>query len=235
MSCKDFSNVRLHQVGAHSVEAMVHRFLPQRFARPIYGLDRLKPRAMVALALVMIAGGRAWAGERPVRDERTRPVRDERTRPVRDERTRKVQRLADRLRTKLEISQKVVISLVPTNPLAASVQPMPGRKGAFLLTIERGFIEGLSEDELTAVVAHELGHVWISTHHPYLQTEQLANRIAMRIVSRDTLARVYGKVWGTGAMQGTLASFLGVAAPPNQVGLAPTTTPAPAATAPPER
>ena len=33
---------------------------------------------------------------------------------------------------------------------------------------------------------HELGHVWIFTHHPYLQTEQLANRIAMRLVSRTS-------------------------------------------------
>ena len=45
------------------------------------------------------------------------------------------------------------------------------------------------------MVAHELGHVWIYTHHPYLQTEQLANQIAMRVVSRESLDSVYGKVW----------------------------------------
>jgi hypothetical protein len=65
--------------------------------------------------------------------------------------------------------------------------------------------------------------VWIYTHHPYLQTEQLANRIAMRVVARETLAEVYGKVWGATAMDGNLASFLGLpaATPPVELGLAP--------------
>jgi hypothetical protein len=54
-----------------------------------------------------------------------------------------------------------------------------------------------------------MGHVWIFTHHPYLQTEQLANRIAMRLVSRENLQQVYEKVWKNGA-KGDLGRFLGV-------------------------
>ena len=45
------------------------------------------------------------------------------------------------------------------------------------------------------------------THHPYLQTEQLANQIAMRVVSRESLDSVYGKVWPDAAAQGSLPRF----------------------------
>jgi hypothetical protein len=31
--------------------------------------------------------------------------------------------------------------------------------------------------------------------HPYLQTEELANEIALRVVSRESLDEVYEKVW----------------------------------------
>jgi len=63
--------------------------------------------------------------------------------------------------------------------------------------------------KIEAAIAHELGHVWIFSHHPYLQTEQLANRIAMRAVSRDSLQRVYAKLWERGGMKGDLTQFLG--------------------------
>jgi predicted Zn-dependent protease len=69
----------------------------------------------------------------------------------------------------------------------------------------------LTPDELEAAIAHELGHVWVFTHHPYLQTEELANQIAMRAVSRESLERVYGKVWERGGMKGDLVRFLGPA------------------------
>ena len=62
-----------------------------------------------------------------------------------------------------------------------------GSGGGFTLSFEAGFAERLTEDELTAAVAHELGHVWIYTYFPFLQTEQLANEIAMRVVSRESL------------------------------------------------
>ena len=86
------------------------------------------------------------------------------------------------------------MSLVPKNALIVSVERQPGHDGVFLLLFEEAFLEQLTEDDIRAVVAHELGHVWIFTHHPYLQTEQLANQIAMRLVTRESLEPVYDKV-----------------------------------------
>jgi predicted Zn-dependent protease len=81
--------------------------------------------------------------------------------------------------------------------------------------MERAFLAALSDEELSAVVAHELGHVWVSTHHPYLQTERLANTIAMRVVSRDSLERVYEKMWARDGRKGDLLAFLGPRTPPD--------------------
>ena len=111
---------------------------------------------------------------------------------------------------KAQLSLPVSISLVPvpTNPLLVSVESGETSNN-FVLSFDARFLQTLTEDELRAVVAHELGHVWIFTHHPYLQTERLANRVAMRVVSRESLERVYAKVWERGGAKGTLTQFLG--------------------------
>lgn len=67
----------------------------------------------------------------------------------------------------------------------------------------------LNEDELRAAVAHELGHVWIFSHHPYLHTERLANEIAMRVVSRESLERVYEKLWARDSAKRQVRRVLG--------------------------
>jgi Zn-dependent protease with chaperone function len=124
--------------------------------------------------------------------------------------TRKVQALVDALRAEMDVRHPVSVELVAANALKASVEPVKGAAaGTFLLSIEEGFAAQLTADELRAVVAHELGHVWIYTHHPFLQTEQLANTIAMRVVTRDALDKVYGKVWadGSGGGAGPLPRF----------------------------
>ena len=124
--------------------------------------------------------------------------------------TRKIQALVDALRVEMGVPHAVSVELVAANALKASVEPVKGAAaGTFLLSIEAGFAAQLTADELRAVVAHELGHVWIYTHHPFLQTEQLANTIAMRVVTRDALDKVYGKVWadGSGGGAGPLPRF----------------------------
>jgi hypothetical protein len=123
-----------------------------------------------------------------------------------------VQKLVNAMRKELVLPHAVTVEVVVHNPLKASVEPVKvvTRKGttrAFRLSIERAFLEKLTADELRAVIAHELGHVWIYTHHPYLQTEQLANAIAMRVVPRDNLVKVYSKVWAEAGPAGSLPRF----------------------------
>jgi hypothetical protein len=123
-----------------------------------------------------------------------------------------VQKLVNAMRKELALTHVVTVEVVVHNPLKASVEPVKvvTRKGttrSFRLSIERAFLEKLTADELRAVIAHELGHVWIYTHHPYLQTEQLANAIAMRVVPRDNLVKVYSKVWAETGPAGSLPRF----------------------------
>jgi hypothetical protein len=120
-----------------------------------------------------------------------------------------IQALTDELRAALSIPNPVVVSLVRSDRLVVSVERLKDQDGAFSLAIEEGFLESLSEEELAAVVAHELGHVWIFTHHPFLQTEELANEIAMQAVSREVLESVYAKVWKHTGEKGMLAYLPG--------------------------
>ena len=112
----------------------------------------------------------------------------------------RIQRVVDDLKSQLSIGQRVDVSVVAANPRLFSVVPLTksereaDQPATFLLSVEEGFAQGLSDVELRAAVAHELGHVWIFTHFPFLQTEELANDIASRIVSRETLAPLYDKV-----------------------------------------
>jgi hypothetical protein len=127
--------------------------------------------------------------------------------------------VADDFRSRLGLNQTVDVVVVPTNNLLLSVEPVEHSSlRRFDLRVEEDFVDGLSEDELSAAVAHELGHVWIFTHHPFLQTEQLANDIAMRLVSREALAQLYEQVWKRKGTQGDLAKYLG---PQIKAGLAP--------------
>jgi len=124
-----------------------------------------------------------------------------------------LQELTDDLRTRLQITEQVHVTLVDHHPLVMSVETLAGRTGPFVITVDRGFIDELSAQETEAALAHELGHVWIYTHHPYLQTERLANDIAMRVIDRSAFEPVYKKVWQRTGIAGDLVQFLG---PPSQ-------------------
>jgi hypothetical protein len=124
------------------------------------------------------------------------------------------------LKSRLRITSPIVVSIVPSNALMMSVEAPTETRKTFLLSVEASFLDTLTDDELEAAVAHELGHVWIFTHHPFLQTEELANQIAMQAVRRESLVRVYGKVWERGGTKGDLAWFLGAAPPASAAGLA---------------
>jgi hypothetical protein len=120
-----------------------------------------------------------------------------------------LQELINGLKTQLGIDAVISATIVTTNALLVSVQPVDGASGTFRMAFEERFLTSVDADELKAIVAHELGHVWIFTHHPYLQTEQLANTVAIRAVPRATLERVYSKVWEREGTKGDLARFLG--------------------------
>ena len=120
-----------------------------------------------------------------------------------------LQEVLDGLKADLGITANVSTAIVTGNSLLVSVQPIEDKPGAFRMEFEESFLPSLNQDELRAVIAHELGHVWIYTHHPYLQTERLANTVAMRAVPRASLERVYGKVWAHQGTKGDIARFLG--------------------------
>ncbi|MGE0592425.1 MAG: hypothetical protein AB7G23_09490 [Vicinamibacterales bacterium] len=149
--------------------------------------------------------------------------------PVRVQPIRPVQLRLDQLRHDLGVPHAVEAVLVASNPLGFSVEPVrpaggpdeatdeavgaaagdpaadpAGEAVIFRLSIDAGFLDTLSDEEVTAALAHELGHVWIFTHHPFLQTEQLANTIAQRVVSRESLVGVLEKAWAHAGVTGAL-------------------------------
>lgn len=120
----------------------------------------------------------------------------------------RLQRVTDDLRRRLNILERVLVTVVDHNPLVMSVETLSGRSGPFVITADREFIASLSEEEIKAAIAHELGHVWIYTHHPYLQTERLANDVALRVISPELLIPVYEKVWKRTGARGNLAEYI---------------------------
>jgi hypothetical protein len=99
------------------------------------------------------------------------------------------------MRAILGIEPMVQVVGVVYHPLVFSVEPVDSIRNEFILSVEFGFLIALDDDELRAAIAHELGHVWIFTHHPFLQTEKLANAIARPLAERSSFERVYLKLW----------------------------------------
>jgi len=122
---------------------------------------------------------------------------------------RRISKLAQELCTRLQLAARIDAVIVDENKFGVSVEPLADVKDEYTLAFDRKLYESLTSDELTAAIAHEMGHVWIYTHHPYLQTEPLANEIAFRVVSRETMKGVYTKLWLRLGISGDLNEVLG--------------------------
>jgi len=119
----------------------------------------------------------------------------------------KLDEIVDPLKEQFGIDCPVQVEIVSHNRLGFSVQPTGTRE--FVLLVDEQFVRLLDDEEVTAALAHELAHVWIYTHHPFLHTETLANQIAMHVVPRDSLKNLYVKVWTFYGDRGTLDELLG--------------------------
>lgn len=111
-----------------------------------------------------------------------------------EQNARRIRTVVNGLKKQLGITAEIRTAVVAKNDLVVSVQPLREQEGAFEISFEEGFLNMLDDQDLRAVIAHELGHVWIFTHHPYLQTEDLANSIAYRAVTEEALDRLYEKL-----------------------------------------
>jgi hypothetical protein len=179
----------------------------RRIVRRLLKLSLLFGIPLVLLPVLLPR--KASAGKLSRNDARTGPAARE---PL-VVREKRIQDVADVLRSRLTIRDDVVVSIVEQNELVVSVERAKDNPRAFALSIENGFLDSLTEAEIEAIVAHELGHVWIFTHHPYLHTEELANEIAMQVVGRETLEAVYEKVWARAGRKGSLVYLPAEAAP----------------------
>jgi len=115
--------------------------------------------------------------------------------PVVAVRAKRAQEIIEDLRAELAIDQKVQMAIVAVDPFVFSAKPIDMQKDGFLVSMEIGFLLELEDDELRAALSHELGHVWIFTHFPFLQTERLANEIGERAVYRGSFENLYSKLW----------------------------------------
>jgi Zn-dependent protease with chaperone function len=119
----------------------------------------------------------------------------------------RVQSIIDEMRGRLGLQPLVRAQPVSENSRVASVRRDSEQRNAFVISIQEDFLDSLTDEELSAVAAHELGHIWIFTHHPFLQTEELANEIALRAVSRAALDQLYDKLWKRTGQKGELEYF----------------------------
>jgi hypothetical protein len=95
---------------------------------------------------------------------------------------------------RLGITEPIEVMVSTDKQRLVSVRRLKDESRSFLITFDDAFLAALTEEELRAAVAHELGHIWIFTRRPYLQTEALANRKAAQLVPAESLDRLYLKV-----------------------------------------
>src|SRR5262245_19476437 len=138
------------------------------------------------------------------------------SKPASNQGLRKIYEILGELRTRLQLPDRLEAMIVPVNSRMVSVERHSGKNGdagTFIMCFDEKFLASLNEEELRAAIAHELGHVWIFSHHPYLHTEALANEIAMKAVGRASLEKMYTKLWVQTGVPGNLEELLGAAKP----------------------
>jgi hypothetical protein len=98
---------------------------------------------------------------------------------------------------RLGVSDEVIFFFVSGNRHLISVERAATEAELFQMALDEDFLRTLDDRELRAAIAHELGHIWIFTHFPYLHTESLANQYALKLVPHEDLDRVYEKarIW----------------------------------------
>jgi len=110
---------------------------------------------------------------------------------------------------RLKLNDHVEVHIDEENSKMVSSEPLPDSIPGYRISFDREFLASLNDDEIDAAIAHELGHIWIFTHHPFLQTEALANDIALRLVDRETMKSVYSKLWAHTGRTGNIDELLG--------------------------
>jgi hypothetical protein len=124
-------------------------------------------------------------------------------------RSARLDEIAAGLATALDVPKRVEVVVVLRNELVVSVEPLPTPADGYRVVFDQRFFERLNEDEVAAAIAHEMGHVWIYSHFPFLQTEALANEIALKVASRKNLESLYVKLWAYTGVKGDIRELLG--------------------------
>jgi hypothetical protein len=114
--------------------------------------------------------------------------------PAAEARLEAIQTMVADFGNRLEITERIYVTISTDRERLVSVRRLNDEGRSFLITFDDSFVSALTEEELRAAVAHELGHVWIFTRRPYLQTEALANRKAAQLVPAESLEKLYMKV-----------------------------------------
>jgi hypothetical protein len=127
-----------------------------------------------------------------------------------DYRLSEIRSIISEFRTQLQMPLNVRERIAAVNDRMVSVEHIRGKSGdigLFVICFDERFLASLSAEELRAAIAHELGHVWIYSHHPYLHTEAFANEIAMKLVNRESLEKTYMKLWAHLGVTGNVEEF----------------------------
>ena len=105
--------------------------------------------------------------------------------------TKRLLALAARAHTRV----RGVFTMQMSKKTTAANAALMGLGNTRRIVIGDTMLDRYTPDEIEVVLAHELGHVWIYTHRPFLQTERLANIVGQRVVERESFEKVYSKLW----------------------------------------